>query len=78
MPTRKADTRLPRGHAQCLEIPVRKWESVSVDFVSLPVAVLGGQMEFDEVLTVTDRATKMVHLIPCHHRLVARSVAELF
>ena len=28
----KADTHLPRGKMWHLEIPVRKWESVSVDF----------------------------------------------
>ena len=32
----KADTHLPRGKMGHLEIPVRKWESVSVDFISLP------------------------------------------
>jgi hypothetical protein len=74
----KADTRLPRGHAQSLEIPVRKWESISVDFISLPATVFGGSCEVDEVLTVTDRATKMVHLIPCHHTMDARTVAQLF
>jgi hypothetical protein len=62
---------------QNLEIPVRKWESISVDFVALPVAVFDGH-EVNEVLTVTDRATKMVHLIPCHNTLDAGTVAELF
>ena len=32
----KADTHLPRGKMGHLEIAVRKWESVSVDFISLP------------------------------------------
>ena len=32
----KADTNLLRGKMGHLEIPIRKWESVSVDFISLP------------------------------------------
>ena len=60
----KADTRLPRGHRQNLEVPMRKWESISMDFVALPLE--GSQegpeevMPVDEILTVTDRASKMV------------------
>ena len=51
------------GH---LEIPVRKWESVSIDFISLPETTSrSSDVMVDEILTVTDRATKMVVLIPC-------------
>ena len=35
-PRGKADTNLPRGKMGHLEIPVRKWESVLVYFISLP------------------------------------------
>ena len=74
----KAETHFPRWHMQNLEIPVRKWESISVDFVALPVAVYCDVHEVNEILTVTDRATKMVHLIPCHNTMDAGTVAELF
>ena len=48
-----------------LEIPVRKWESVSVDFTSLPETTSGSsEVTVDEILTVADRATKMEVLIP--------------
>ena len=59
---------------------MRKWESISLDFIALPVELCGrGEGErFDEVLTVTDRATKMVHLIPCHSNMDAGEIAELF
>ena len=62
----KADTHLPRGKMGHLEIPVRKWESVLVDFISLPEATSRSSgVLVDEILTVMARATKMVVLIPC-------------
>ena len=55
----KADTNLLRGKMGHLEIPVRKWESVSVDFVSLPETTSrSSEVLVDEILTVTHRATK--------------------
>ena len=57
----KADTHLPRGKMGHLEILVRKWESVSVDFISLPETTSrSSDVLVDEILTVTDRTTKMV------------------
>ena len=62
------------GH---LEIPVRKWESVSVDFISLPETTSRtSDIPVDEILTVTDRATKMVMLIPCSSRWNAAEVGS--
>ena len=54
----KADTHLLRGKMWHLEIPVRKWESVSVDFILLPETTSrSSDVTVDEILTVTDRAT---------------------
>ena len=65
----KADTHLQRGKMWQLEIPVRKWESVSVDFISLPETTSrSSDVTVDEILTVTDRATKMVVLLPWSSR----------
>ena len=65
----KADTHLPRGKMGHLEIPVRKWESVYVDFISLPETTSrSSDVLVDEILTVTDMATKMVELILCSSR----------
>ena len=72
----KADTPGKMGH---LEIPVRKWESVSVDFISLPETTSrSSDVTVDEILTVTDRATKMVVLIPCSSRWNAAEVVDNF
>ena len=57
----KTDHTQRKGSLQSLAIPEAKWQEVSVDFVvDLPVAA-GGE---DAIMTVVDRATKMVHLIP--------------
>ena len=75
----KADTHLPRGKMGHLEIPVTKWESVSVDFISLPETTSrSSDVMADKILTVTDRATKMVVLIPCSSQWNAAEVADNF
>jgi hypothetical protein len=58
--TRKSGTKAPGTEYHVVEYPVRRWEAVNVDFVSgLPMTVNGN----DAVFTVTDRVTKMVHLV---------------
>ena len=47
-----------RGLLRAIEIPYRRWQSVSMDWVALPSC-----QGYDSVLTFTDRATKMVHLV---------------
>ena len=48
---------------------------MSVDFVTdLPVAADGE----DSIMIVVDRATKMVHLIPCKKTMTAGEVARLY
>ena len=75
----KADTHLPRNKMGHLEMLVRKWESVSVGFISLPeVSLPATSVTVDEILTVTDRATNMVVLLPCNSRWNAAEVADNF
>ena len=75
----KADTHLPRGKMGHLEIPVMKWESVSVDFISLPETTSrSSEVLIDEIFAVTDRATKMVVLMPCSSRWNAAELADDF
>ena len=58
----KIDHIMKKGNLQSLAIPKAKWQEVSVDFITdLPSATEGE----DSIMTVVDRATKMVHLIPC-------------
>ena len=71
----KSDHTLQKGSLQSLVIPEAKWQEVSVDFVTdLPVATDGE----DSIMTVVDRATKMVHLIPCKKTTTAGEAARLY
>ena len=73
----KADHHLPRGFLENLDIPEQRWQSLSMDWVSLPTVEWDGHV-YDEVLTVTDRATKMVHLIPTAKTSTANDTATEF
>ena len=71
----KSDHTLRKGSLQSLVLPEAKWQEVSVDFVTdLPVAVDGE----DSIMTVVDRATKMVHLIPCKKTTTAGEATRLY
>ena len=59
---------------QPLSTPDDRWQSVSVDFITgLPMS-----NGFDSIMTITDRLTKMVHLIPTQTTATARDIAKLF
>ena len=71
----KTDHTMRKGSLQSLAIPEAKWQEVSVDFVTdLPTTSSGE----DSIMTVVDRATKMVHLIPCTKTTTAGEAARLY
>ena len=71
----KTDHTMKKGSLQSLVIPEAKWQEVSVDFVTdLPTTSSGE----DSIMTVVDRATKMVHLIPCKKTTTAGEAARLY
>ena len=47
----------PRGQLQPLEVPMRKWDHVVIDFV----VGMPKQEGFDTILAVGDKATKLCH-----------------
>ena len=57
-----------RGLLKTIELPFRRWQSVSMDWVSLPPC-----SGYDSVLTFTDGATKLVHLVKAPSADLARS-----
>ena len=57
----KAVRQKPAGLLQPLEIPEKRWQSVSMDFITDLPATSRGK---DTILVVVDRLSKMVHLIP--------------
>ena len=63
-----------RGPIQLLDVPHRKWQSISVDWiVGFPLS--HGK---DCILTFTDRSTKMVHLQATSKQESAAQTAEFF
>ena len=71
----KTDHTQRKGRLQSLAIPEAKWQEVSVDFITdLPIAAEGE----DSIMTMVDRATKMVHFIPCKKTTIAGEVAQLY
>ena len=69
-------TAKPNGSLNPLSIPKRKWETITMDFiVSLPTTAAG----YDSILTVTDKLSKRVHLIPLKYgKAGGAEVARLF
>ncbi|KYQ96678.1 LTR-retrotransposon skipper [Tieghemostelium lacteum] len=63
-----------QGLLQSIEPPSRRWSVITMDFV----VALPKSNGFDSVLTVTDKSTKMVHLIPTTSNVTADGVAKLF
>ena len=71
----KSDHTLNRGKLQSTNIPEKKWTEVSLDFITdLPVT----KGMKDSILTVIDKATRMVHLIPCKKSVTAAETAKLY
>ena len=57
-----------------LELPVRKWDHVAIDFIT----GLPEEDEMNTILTVVDKATKMCHFIACTDKITAKETAKLY
>ena len=65
---------LRKGSLLSMTLLEVKWSEVSIDFVMDLLAM--GDAE-DSIMTLVDRATKMVHLIPCRKTTIAGEAAHL-
>ena len=71
----KSVHRLPAGLLEPLTLPEQKWADVRMDFImGLPKTDNG----FDGILTIVDRATKMVHLVPVQQTITAAETALIY
>ena len=60
---------------QPLDIPIAKWESISMKFITKLPTTWGG---YDTIFFVVDRLTKMAHFFPMKKIDTAFHVAKLF
>ena len=71
----KTSTQKPYGLLHPLPIPDRKWQHISMDFVvELPLTSSG----HDAIMTVVDKLTKFVILVPTLGTATAEQTAQLF
>ena len=64
----------PYGYLKSLEVPQRRWESVSLDLITgLPQS-----NSYDAILVVVDRLTKMSHFVACNSNLDSQTFARLY
>ncbi|KAL8445313.1 hypothetical protein Emed_005713 [Eimeria media] len=71
----KAVCKKPAGLLHSLTIPTKRWDSISMDFITgLPMTSKGN----DAILVVVDRLSKMAHFIPLPVTATAQDVATLF
>ena len=62
------------GKLQPNEVPLMKWENISMDFITgLPMS-----RGFDAIFVVVDMLTKMCHLFPVHKKSSAKDIAHVF
>ncbi|WVZ90625.1 hypothetical protein U9M48_036910 [Paspalum notatum var. saurae] len=71
----KAEKQRPAGLLKPLEIPMWKWEKITMDFiVGLPCTPKGN----DSIWVIVDRLTKSAHFIPVKARYGATQLATLY
>ena len=71
----KAEHQRPHGRMQPLDIPVWKWEDITMDFVTkLPRTARG----VDSIWVVVDRLTKSAHFIPIQESISAEKLVDIY
>nr|GFB83568.1 putative reverse transcriptase domain-containing protein [Tanacetum cinerariifolium] len=71
----KAEHQIPSGLLQQPEIPVWKWERITIDFITkLPRTRTG----YDSIWVIVDRLTKSAHFIPVNEKFKTKKLARLY
>ncbi|GJV40828.1 putative nucleotidyltransferase, ribonuclease H [Tanacetum coccineum] len=71
----KAEHQKPYGKIQPLEIPVWKWEKITMDFVTkLPRTT----KKHDAIWVIVDRLTKSAHFIPIREKMPVHKLAKIY
>nr|XP_016509065.1 PREDICTED: uncharacterized protein LOC107826590 [Nicotiana tabacum] len=65
----------PEGLIQTIEIPMRKWEAISMEFfMGLPCS----HLKFASIWMIVDRLTKLSHFMPVGSTYTAKDYAKLY
>jgi transposase InsO family protein len=71
----KSRTHKEYGKLRSLELPVRRWARINMDFiVAMPTTSKG----YDAIMVVIDAYSKRAHFIPTHSTATAQQTAQLF
>ena len=70
----KSDHTLAKGKLMSTQILEEKWKEISIDFINDLPTSSGNK---DTVVTIVDKATRMVHLVPCRKNITAVATARL-
>ena len=74
----KAVRHKPYGNLQSLLVPTHRWKDLSIDFVSgLPISTDWKGDNYNSILVIVDRLTKMVHYKPVKIAIDASGLAEI-
>jgi hypothetical protein len=68
------------GLLQSIEIPSRRWQVITVDFITALPEVGNGRDTpiYNAICVFVDKYSKMVHLAPCNKNITAPAFARLF
>lgn len=70
----KPDNQAMYGKMVPVQVPEQPWQIVNIDYFELPP----DDAEMDYALSVTDRMSKMVHILPCKKTITGEGTARLF
>ncbi|KAD4180447.1 hypothetical protein E3N88_29038 [Mikania micrantha] len=71
----KVEHQKPYGKLQPLEIPLWKWEHITMDLITkLPKTRKG----FDAIWVIFDRLTRSAHFLPIHESYSSDKMAEIY
>jgi hypothetical protein len=72
----KYTTQPPPGMIQSIELPQRRWQHVTMDFVTgIPQT---SNYSYDMIMVVVDRLSKYAHFVPCYTTNTAEDIAWYF
>ena len=71
----KAEHQSPHGKMQSLDIPLWKWEDITMDFITkLPKTARG----VDSIWVIMDRLTNIAHFISIQESISAKKLADIY